>query len=140
MTRPLRDLHRRTFAVLALLLPALIAAAILLRDPQTSAPVPAPRGELVKSYQLTRYPVEAQVRRQGSKRILAFPKGEIREPDVLLYIAGPFQDLNAARYVGPYRQGESLELPDDAPRPIKLTFYSGARQQVLEEVVMETGL
>lgn len=140
MIRPLCDLHRRTFTVLALLLPALIAAAILLRDPESTKPVTPPRGELVKSYHLMRYPVEAQIRRQGNKRILAFSQGDIREPDVLLYVAGPSQDLNAAKYVGQFRRGESLDLPDDTPATMKLTFYSGARQQVLEEVVMETGL
>jgi hypothetical protein len=140
MIRPLRDVHLGIFRVLGIVLPVLLVLAVAWRDPVRINSPTAPPGELIKTYPklLSRYDLEVELRRAGQKNWLVL-RGNILEPDVLLYVMEPDDSLSSARPLGRFRSGEALELPADTPATIKLTLYSGARQQVLDAAVLETG-
>jgi len=139
MIRPLRDLHRRAFGFLLLILPVLLAAAVSLRDPLLEPQATVPSDELVRTYPqlVPRYGVSAELRRDAQTSLLFFTSGEIPEPDVLVYVSAPHEPLASAQFAGRFRRGSGIRLPRLLPHT-KVIFYTGARQEVLAEAVIET--
>lgn len=140
MIASLRVRHRRTFYALAVVLPALLTSALALRDPAMPPPaVPSPQGELVRGYGAVwkKYGVDAQLRRSGDQRQLAFSNQLVNEPDVLVYLVAEGQDINAAMLLGRYAPGVVLQIPAAAPGTGRLLLYSGARGQILDETTLE---
>lgn len=140
MIASLRARHRRTFYALAVVLPALLTSALALRDPAMGPPaVPSPPGDPVRGYGAVwkKYAVEAQLRRSGDQRQLAFSNQLVNEPDVLVYLVGEGQDIDSATLLGRYAPGVVLELPAAAPGTSRLLLYSGARGQILDETILE---
>jgi hypothetical protein len=140
MIHPLRDLHLRIFSVLAVVLPLLLLCAIAWRDPLRPHTPPASSVELVKTYPklLPRYGIDVEVRRSDGNLLLIL-RGDIREPDVLVYLNDPNQNPLSARLIGGFRSGSPIALPPAAYGAIKLTLYSGARHEVLDKALLETG-
>jgi len=151
MIQPLRTVHRRTFATLALLLPAIVLAGLSSRHqavpPAASAKQQTSSTELIRSS--SRMWRTRAIRTEfyacsnvPEKLFVALkPARELSEPDLLLYwsAGGPSGDSVPAdaRLLGAFSPGKALALPAEAAQGGRLTLYSLGHQSVVDTAPME---
>jgi len=151
MIQPLRTVHRRTFVVLAVVLPAILLAGIEARRPGTRLTERSP--ELPSSAHLvresnglwTQHSIATKFygRSDSPKDIYVVlrPMQALNEPDLLLYWSTntpqgkslPSESL----LVAPYTADEAFTLPLDKERAGNLILFSLAHQTVFDSARVE---
>ena len=138
MIRPLRTAHRTVFFVLAILLPVLVCAALVVRDPQRSAAAARVRsGSVTREYErvFKRYPIKVELVQIGGRRSVRL-SGTIPEPDVLIYVTAPGQPLESGRLLGSFSSEMEFEMPQEMRR-VQLVIYSAGRGRTLDQGVID---
>ena len=139
MIQPLRAWHRRIFAALAVALPAIFAAALLVRPAAPARENAFASAGLVKSDTQSPWKSRAISVRlhttNAQRAVKLIAAREILEPDILVYVAPkqPAKSLpEGSHLLGPFRSGHSYSLPADISPGSALVLYSGARHEVLD--------
>jgi len=151
MIQPLRTVHRRAFAVLAVVLPAILLAGIEARYPGTSLTERAPKLPstaylLQESTGLWRQHSIA-TKFYGSSRspkdiyVVLRPMQPLNEPDLLLYWSANTPEGNSlpseSLLVAPYSADEAFALPLEKERAGNLILFSLAHQTVFDSARVE---
>ena len=146
MIQPLRTCHRRTFVVLAVVLPALFVAGLAARrqaaEPQAAAPdaytlVSSDAGHWHQRH--IKINVFTNTIQPGARWVQLVPQEELREPDALVYWSDA-QPSGAnlpakARLLGALDPTARYALPENAEG--FLIVYSLAHQTVVDATAFE---
>jgi len=150
MIQPLRAAHRKTFAVLAIALPAMFWIALRAREAplaKSSAIVAMPPSMylLRQSDRLWGKPI-IQSKFYGDSangddvEVVLLPPQEMNDPDLLLYWTGdlrPAADISGWKLLGPFGEGRVFSLPLDAKRGGHLALYSLAHREFVDSALVE---
>ena len=151
MIQPLRSLHYRTFAALALVLPAIVLVGIGARRRPTNseargADLPATAYLVRESNGLWAHTAMVSKFYGRSDRlrdiyVVLQPKEWLSQPDLLLYWsteAPSGKSLpNQASFVGTFNSGEAFALPLEKGRSGHLVLFSLAHQAVFDAARVE---
>jgi len=151
MIQPLRTVHRRAFAALALILPAILLVGIGARHPGTSLTERSP--ELPATAYLVReskglwsqHSIDTKFygRADSPKDIYVVlrPMQPLNEPDLLLYWSTNTPQGNSlpneSLLVAPYSADEGFALPLEKERAGNLILFSMAHQTVFDSARVE---
>jgi hypothetical protein len=140
MIQPLRNCHRWSFLLLAVLLPVLFVAGLLVRPNPFKLRVAtqfiAPQGS---DWQKHSFAVQISTTPTGERALMLVPTKPILAPDLLVYYSdhAPLQGVlpDDAHLLGRWDAGFSYSLP----RPLNgfVLLYSGAQKAVLDSVAVE---
>jgi hypothetical protein len=151
MIQPLRVVHRRAFATLALMLPAIMLIGLGARHSQSSPPartadVPAAAYVVRESSNLwQRHSIHSKFysRSDGPQDtyLVLQPAQSLNEPDLLLYWnTNPPQGnvlSGEAQLLGAFSTGKVFHLPLDEKRAGYLVLFSPAHQIVFDTAAVE---
>lgn len=149
MIQPLRTVHRRTFIVLAGVLPLILGIALKARPRVVSGRIDTvPREQAYARLNQTTaawgkqtFSTEfySDVKNRGVRFTLV-PLHDLHEPDLLLYWSDQSPttspDLSGAHLLGSFRPGSSYSLPAGTQRGA-LILYSLARREVIDGARVE---
>ena len=151
MIQPLRAVHRRTFAVLAFVLPTVLVVGLVSRRPHpglnahaTQLPASAylvreSNGLWQKNAIQSKF--YSKLDRPQDVYVVLQPLRELNEPDLLLYWAAnaPQGDSlpREAQLVGTFTTGKALLLPLNEKRDGHLLLYSLAHQSIVDSGTVE---
>jgi hypothetical protein len=135
MIQPLRTLHRRTFYVMALIVPTIFIVGIRHQDQQS--PHPSPRYAALKGDE-AHWPSGLLATRSDRQQITIHVLKPLRVPDPLLYCApstSKLQDLpDEAVLLGPVRDGGSLPASCNDG---SLVLYSLGHRAIVDQLLLE---
>jgi hypothetical protein len=149
MIQPLRTAHRRTFIVLAGVLPVILGIALTARPRVVSARIDTAPTE--QAYARLNQTTAAWGKQTFSTEFYSDAKnGEVRftlmsvhnldEPDLLLYWSAQSgtnsPDLSGAHLLGSFRQAKSYSLPTGTQRA-SLILYSLAHSEIVDSARVE---
>lgn len=130
MIAPLRNTHRRTFALLAILVPAVLAIGVAARHPTPTLLKRTTEGVVLRSG-AEHFNVLVSRDRRASVHMLT------PSPDPLLYwaSAAPTSDVpDNAMLIGPADPNVAYDLPREAGF---LVLYSGGHRRIVDFVRLE---
>lgn len=150
MIQPLRAVHRRAFAVLAIALLALFWAGLRAREAplrQSSVRVAMPSHMylLRQSDRLWgKHIIQSKFYGDSTNGedidVFFLPPQEMNDPDLLLYWTGdlrPAADISRWKLLGTFTAGRVFSLPLDARRGGHLALYSLAHQEFVDSALVE---
>jgi hypothetical protein len=150
MIQPLRAVHRKAFAVLAIALPAMFWVGLRKRE------VPLGQSSPIVTMPSSMYLLRQSDRLWGKHiiqskfygdsangedvEILFLPPQEMNDPDLLLYWTGdlrPAAEISRWKLLGTFTAGRVFSLPLDAKRGGHLALYSLAHQEFVDSALVE---
>ena len=141
MIQPLRAAHRRTFAALAVALPAIFVAGLLVRHPETPAQstqgsaAPAAGKKAFESDHLFRHRIQTMIFADAAGRAVELrPVEDLQAPDLLLYWSASGDDVAHATLLGAFEPGRRYRLPASGGR---LLLYSLAHRELVDAAALE---
>ena len=150
MIQPLRAVHRRAFAVLAIALPAVFWAGIRareapLRQSSVTVAMPSHMYLLRQSDRLWgKHSIQSMFYGDSTNGeeidVLFVPPQEMNDPDLLLYWTGdlrPAADISRWTLLGAFTPQRVFTLPLDARRGGHLALYSLAHQEFIDSALVE---
>ncbi len=152
MIQPLRVVHRRAFATLALVLPAILLIGLGARRSRPgpgarAADLPATAYVVRESNKLwQRHAIQSEFYSRSDRPqdigVVLQSAEEFNEPDMLLYWAAIAPEGNSlpkgARLLGAFTRGEVFPLPLNEKRAGYLILFSPAHQTVFDTARVET--
>ncbi len=140
MIQPLRSYHRWSFLLLAVLLPVLFVAGILVRpkppQPQAIFRLIASQGS---DWQKHFFVVQISAAPTGETSLVLVPIKPVLAPDLLVYYANHAPQLGVlpadAHLLGRWDIGSTYPLPH--PLNGFVLLYSGGQKTVLDSVAVE---
>jgi hypothetical protein len=150
MIQPLRALHRKTFAALAIVLPAMFwiglrAREVPLRQSSEIVTMPSNMYLLRQSDRLWgKHIIQSKFYGDSANGeevdVLFLPSPEMNDPDLLLYWTGdlrPATEISGWKLLGTFKAGRIFSLPFDAKRGGHLALYSLAHQEFVDSALVE---
>lgn len=151
MIQPLRDIHRRAFVALVLVLPAVLLIGLGARHPRqgpiaNATDVPGTRNVVRESSNLwqkhsIRSRFYCKPDRPLDMYVVLLPAQELNEPDLLLYWATDAPQGNVlpgdAQLVGAFSTGRAFLLPLNEKGAGHFILFSPAHQAVFDTAVVE---
>lgn len=146
MIQPLRAVHRRTFAALALLLPTILLMGLGARRPrmgpgtnvtdiQGTGNIVSESSDLWQKHSI-RSKFYSKPDRPLERYVELLPAQELNEPHLLLYWAASAPDGNVlpgdAQLLGAYSTGRAFLLPLNGKGAGHLVLFSTAHQTVFD--------
>src|SRR5271165_4576612 len=131
MIQPLRTVHRRAFAALALILPAILLVGIGARHPGTSLTERSPE------LPATAYLVRESKGLWSQHSIDTKFYGRADSPKDIYVVLRPMQPPNESLLVAPYSADEGFALPLEKERAGNLILFSMAHQTVFDSARVE---
>jgi len=151
MIQPLRRAHRRAFAGLTVVLPAILLIGLRGRSSRPDertfiADVPTTTSDVRESSNLwqshtIRSTFYSRSDRPGEIDVVLQPADDLNAPDLLLYWAYNAPQGNVlpaeARFMGDFRSGKAFLIPIDEGRTGYLVLFSLARRSVFDSAKVE---